>query len=150
MPLIALPDDLPTQAGAFVTLASRPTEELRGCIGTLEPTRPTLCEEIAYNALAAAMCDPRFPPVRAEELDRLKIKVDVLLPPETVTNLAELDPRRYGIVVIQGTARGLLLPDLPEVNDVNTQLAIAMQKGGIQPHLPMTIKRFGVMRFAEP
>lgn len=148
--MIPLPHDLPSQAGAFVSLFVRATEELRGCIGTLEPTHSTLREEIAFNAVAAATRDPRFPPVHADELCLLKIKVDVLLPPEPVTDLAELDPRRYGVVVIQGAARGLLLPDLPDVNDVNTQLAIAMQKGGIQPHLPMTIKRFSVLRFAEP
>lgn len=149
VPDIALPPDLPARAGAFVSLHKRDTDELRGCVGTVEPTQATLAEEIAMNALAAALRDPRFVPVHPSELPNLRIKVDVLSPPERVASLDDLDPRRYGVIVQQGLLRGLLLPDLPGVDDVETQVAIAMQKAGIRPGTPVDLYRFEVLRFSE-
>ena len=62
----------------------------------------TLAEEIVDNAIEAAVHDPRFPPLTADELDDLDIKVDVLHEPERVSSLDELDPRRYGVIVSSG------------------------------------------------
>lgn len=149
VPDIELPPDLPPRAGAFVSLHRRDTDELRGCVGTVEPTQASLAEEIAMNALAAALRDPRFVPVHPSELPNLRIKVDVLSPPERITSLDQLDPRRYGVIVQQGLLRGLLLPDLPGVDDVETQIAIAMQKAGIRPGTPVDLYRFEVLRFSE-
>ncbi|MDH7571716.1 MAG: AmmeMemoRadiSam system protein A, partial [Armatimonadota bacterium] len=104
-----LPDWLATPAAAFVSLHG--PRGLRGCIGTIEPVCPSLAEEVIRNAIAAATRDPRFPPVRPDELDTLEISVDVLNPPEPVASLADFDPRRYGMIVQAGAHRGLLLPD---------------------------------------
>ncbi len=139
---------LPEQAGVFVSLHDR-EGHLRGCVGTFLPTRPSLWEEIAVNAVAAATQDPRFPPVRPEELADLRIKVDILTPPEPVTSPDELDPKRYGVLVTDGERRGLLLPDIPGVESVAQQLAIARQKAGIEPDAPVEIFRFAVRRFEE-
>ena len=81
---------LPPRAGAFVSLHI--DGMLRGCIGTIGPTQPTLAEEIVHNAVQAATADPRFPPVGPDELDDLEIKVDVLHPAERIETLEELDP----------------------------------------------------------
>ena len=71
------------QAASFVTLTER--GQLRGCIGTIEPGKDTLAEEIIANAINAATRDPRFSPVSAEELSQLRYSVDVLSAPEPAT-----------------------------------------------------------------
>jgi len=122
--------------------------ELRGCIGTLTPSEPSLGHEIARNAYAAAFHDPRFPPVGARELDGLVYSVDVLRPSEPCTR-ADLEPRAWGVIVSAGTRRGVLLPDLAGVDTVERQLAIALHKAGIDPRESYTLERFAVSRFGE-
>ena len=137
-------DEYPQQAGAFVSLHRGGM--LRGCIGTIAPTRASLAEEVAANAISAATQDPRFPTLTAAELDDLDVKVDVLHPPESCS-LDDLDPAHYGVIVTSGWRRGLLLPDLDGVDDVAGQVAIAMQKGGIQPGDRCEFERFRVDRY---
>lgn len=147
--LQSLPKDLPAQltgeaAGAFVSLHK--DGRLRGCIGTIAPTEETLAREIVQNAVSAGTRDPRFPPVQADELDRLEYSVDVLGRPEPVESLDQLDPKTYGVIVSYGRKRGLLLPDLDGVDRVEDQVAIARRKGGIREEDPYTLQRFRVVR----
>jgi uncharacterized protein len=101
----------PRATGAFVTIKKK--GELRGCLGTLECKRP-LAEEVARLAASTSHEDPRFEPVRPSELADLEYEVSVLGP------LEPIDPRapdaivigRHGLVVEQGTRRGLLLPQV--------------------------------------
>lgn len=103
----------PTEAlrearGAFVTLHRE--ERLRGCIGHIEALRP-LYETVCECALAAALRDPRFPPVTAEELAGLCIEISVL------SEFIDIDPDQvevgsHGLLVSQGPRRGLLLPQV--------------------------------------
>jgi AmmeMemoRadiSam system protein A len=137
-------ESLPERAGAFVSLHCG--GELRGCIGTISPVCDTLADEIARNAVEAAARDPRFPPVCAEELGDLDIKVDVLHEPEPISSVAELDPAVYGVIVTSGWRRGLLLPDLEGVDTAEQQVAIAMRKAGIAPGEPVGLERFKVDR----
>ncbi|HHE47922.1 MAG TPA: AmmeMemoRadiSam system protein A [Candidatus Acetothermia bacterium] len=142
-----LPPELRSRrAGAFVSL--KKGGELRGCIGTFLPTEDNLAEEIIQNAIRAATQDPRFPPVRPEELPQLSVSVDVLSPPEPATT-SDLDPKRYGVIVESGWRRGLLLPDLPGVDTVEEQLRIAKLKAGLSPDEPCRILRFSVERHIE-
>lgn len=145
-PRVPVIDDpsLPERAGVFVSLHRG--GELRGCIGTIMPTKATLAEEVAANAVQAASYDPRFPPVTADELVDLDVKVDVLHPPESCS-IDELDPSTYGVIVSNGLRRGLLLPDLEGVDDVATQVAIAMRKAGITSLDGCRIERFRVDRY---
>lgn len=147
--LTSLPEDLPTemttqQAGAFVSLHKN--GQLRGCIGTIAPTCENLAWEIVQNAISACSRDPRFSPVRPNELDELEYSVDVLGAPEPVDSPAALDPKTYGVIVSCGGRRGLLLPDLDGVDSVEAQLSIALQKGGIRENEPYKIERFKVVR----
>ncbi|WP_417044542.1 AmmeMemoRadiSam system protein A [Dysosmobacter sp.] len=147
--LDSLPDALPRElteqaAGAFVSLHMG--GRLRGCIGTIGPTQENLAWEIIRNAVSAGTRDPRFPAVRAEELDELEYSVDVLGQPESVDALDQLDPRQYGVIVSFGHQRGLLLPDLDGVDTVEQQIDIARQKGGIRATDPYTLQRFKVVR----
>jgi AmmeMemoRadiSam system protein A len=136
--------DYPSRAGVFVSLHREGS--LRGCIGTIASTCSTLAEEVARNAVQAAMQDPRFTALRPDELADLEIKVDVLHAPEDC-ELADLDPSRYGVIVSSGGRRGLLLPDLEGVDDVRAQVAIALQKAGIAPDSPCSLQRFRVDRY---
>lgn len=144
----ALGEDVPERAGCFVSIHTKDTGDLRGCIGTIEPVQDTLAEEIIANAISASTRDPRFPAISRNELDNLSINVDVLFPPEPST-LDEMDPKRYGIIVTQGYKRGLLLPDLEGVDTVDQQYRIACMKAGIDPNdsmMPIEIERFEVIR----
>ena len=137
----------PLSAGVFVTLTR--DGELRGCIGRTSPACTRLFEEIVQMGIAAATQDPRMQPVRQDELPFLDIEVSVLQPPEPCT-LGELDPRVYGVIVACGRRRGLLLPDLDGVDDVDHQVAIARQKGRIGSDEPVTLSRFTVHKTARP
>jgi AmmeMemoRadiSam system protein A len=140
-----LTPEMQKRAGVFVSLKKR--GQLRGCIGTIEPMEENVAEEIIRNAIASATRDPRFPPVRPEELDDLDISVDVLTTPEPVKGIENLDPRRYGVIVECGWRRGLLLPDLEGVDTVEYQIEICRQKAGIGPHEPVQLYRFEVIRY---
>ena len=117
--------------------------------GTIVPAYENLLREIMHNAVAAATEDPRFPPVRQEELEGLVISVDVLSEPETVSSIDELDPKRYGVIVAKGHSRGVLLPDLEGVDTPQEQLSIAAQKAGIRSLEGATVYRFTVERYEE-
>ena len=132
------------RAGVFVSIHKE--GKLRGCIGTFLPTKGNIALEIISNAVSASTRDPRFDPVRPEELKWLEINVDVLSAPEKISGRDELDVRKYGVIVSCGSRRGLLLPDLDGVDTVDEQVRIAMKKGGIRENEPYTLERFEVVR----
>ncbi|MFR4992852.1 MAG: AmmeMemoRadiSam system protein A, partial [Turicibacter sp.] len=132
--------------GVFVSL--KKDGQLRGCIGTIFPTTDCVASEIIRNAIAAATEDPRFIPVRFEELKQIQISVDVLMTP-TSASIEELDPKRYGVIVSKGMRKGVLLPNLEGVESVDDQLAIACQKAGINPDGDFDIEKFEVIRYKE-
>jgi len=140
-----LSPEMRAEAGVFVSLKRH--GQLRGCIGTSEPIQSNVAEEIIQNAISAAVRDPRFDPVRPDELADLEYSVDVLTHPEPVKSKAELDPKKYGLIVQCGYRRGLLLPDLAGVKDVQTQIDICLQKGGISSAEPLKLFRFKVNRY---
>ena len=147
--VITPPDELTPEmeetAGVFVSLHKM--DELRGCIGTFEPTTENVAEEIINNAISSATRDPRFPAVAPEELGQLSYSVDVLTTPEPVASKKQLDPKKYGVIVERGFQRGLLLPDLEGVDSVDYQINICRQKAGIGPGEPVNLYRFEVKRY---
>jgi AmmeMemoRadiSam system protein A/AmmeMemoRadiSam system protein B len=138
------------RAACFVSIKTL-AGDLRGCIGTIEPIKESLEEELIANAVNAATRDPRFPPVSPAELANLRYSVDVLSEPETA-RFEELDPKIYGVIVEDenGTRRGLLLPDIEGVETVEQQVEIATRKAGIKPGAPLKLFRFRAERFREP
>ena len=144
MPDWAAPEMKNDRAGVFVSIHE--DGRLRGCIGTFLPTRENIAREIISNAVSASTRDPRFDPIGPEELQRLEINVDVLSAPERIESKAELDVKRYGVIVSCGSRRGLLLPDLDGVDTVDEQVSIAMRKGGIREGEKITLERFEVIR----
>ncbi|MDF2905669.1 MAG: hypothetical protein K0R34_990 [Herbinix sp.] len=144
-----LPDGLPEEmtnrkAGVFVSLKKHGS--LRGCIGTISPVTDSIAEEILRNAVSAAAEDPRFAPVREDELDELIYSVDVLSPAEPIHSIEELDVKRYGVIVTSGRKRGLLLPNLEGVDTIEQQVEIARKKAGIYDNEKATLERFEVVR----
>jgi AmmeMemoRadiSam system protein A len=133
----------PPQA-CFVSL--KKGGRLRGCIGSLTPAHPSREGEIVANAVASSQRDPRFPPVREEELDLLQVSIDLLSVPEDIPSAAYLDPGRYGVIVRSGSRSGVLLPDLPGVDTAARQIAICRDKADIPPDAPVTLQRFTVER----
>ena len=133
------------RAGVFVSIHK--LGQLRGCIGTFEPQRDNVAEEIMANAISSATRDPRFLPISPSELDQLSYSVDVLTMPEPIASKDQLDHKRYGVIVEAGMRRGLLLPDLEGVDSVDYQIDICRQKAGIMPDEPVKLYRFEVKRY---
>ena len=122
-------DHLAQCRGAFTTLHLR--GKLRGCIGYVFPTSP-LYRTVAETARAAALDDPRFHPVAAEEVTALKVEISVLSPLRPIAP-EEIVIGKHGLVVSQGSRRGLLLPQVPvEWNwEAQTFLAQTCLKAGL-------------------
>ena len=148
--VLKIPENLPAElchqkSGVFVSIHEH--GQLRGCIGTISPTRPSIASEIIHNAISACSRDPRFDLIRAEELPYLSISVDVLGTPERIASKAELSVKKYGVICSSGDRRGLLLPDLEGVDTPDQQIAIACRKAGIDPeHDSVALERFEVVR----
>ena len=140
-----LTPEMTVKAGVFVSLKKK--GNLRGCIGTFMPCTENVAQEIIRNAISAATQDTRFEPVTKDELDELEYSVDVLSPPEKVSDVSELDPKQYGVIVVHGPRKGLLLPDLDGVDSVEEQLRIAKMKAWINPDEKAEIFRFKVSRY---
>jgi hypothetical protein len=102
---------------------------LRGCIGTIEPIKQTLAEELIANAINAATRDPRFDPVCDKRTPGLRYSVDVWQHRSRL-RFADLDPKFYGVIVEDetGKLRGLLLPDIAEWTTATKQVEIASRK----------------------
>src|ERR1044071_2191128 len=120
-------------SACFVCIKTR-ARELRGCIGTVEPEHATLAAEVIANAVKAATRDPRFRPVSGEELSSLLYSVDVLGSLEPA-RFEDLNPSAFGVVVADrsGSRRGLLLPDIENIQTADQQVCVAARKAGIKP-----------------
>lgn len=140
-----LPEGLFDRAGAFVSLHKG--ENLRGCIGTFLPIQNSIASEIIHNAVSAATRDPRFLPVSLDEMPDIDISVDILGEPEAVASPDELDPKKYGVIVMSHAQTGLLLPDLEGVDTVQQQIDIAKAKAGIPQQVRPDLYRFTVTRY---
>jgi AmmeMemoRadiSam system protein A/AmmeMemoRadiSam system protein B len=140
---------LSIRAPCFVSIKTH-TGDLRGCIGTIEPVKENLAEELIANAINAATRDPRFDPVSEDELKDLRYSVDILAAAEPAT-VEDLNPKVYGVIVEDetGRLRGLLLPDIAGVESPSQQVEIAARKAGIPHGTPLKISRFRVDRFSE-
>jgi len=130
-----LPPLLQAPGAAFVTL--KKNGNLRGCIGSPVAWRP-LGEDIADNAIKAAIRDPRFPPLTEPELDGLELSISILTPPEPMSFrdeadlLAQLRPHLDGLIIEDGNHRALFLPSVWESLPIKTEfLGHLKQKAGL-------------------
>lgn len=155
-----LPAELKKLAACFVSLHNKNDNAggknlagrhvLRGCIGTIAPVYKNLGGEIIANSISAAENDPRFSPIKLEDLKNLKISVDVLETPEPIKSKKELDPKKYGVIVKSADGgSGLLLPNLDGIDTIQKQIDIACQKAGIDPQMEIFLYRFKSTRYIE-
>lgn len=140
-----LSEKMEEQKGVFVSI--KKNNQLRGCIGTISATQENVASEIINNAISACARDPRFPPVREDELEQLKISVDIIGKKEPVASIDQLDPQKYGVIVKRGNQKGLLLPDLEGINTAQEQVEIARRKAGISVGTEIDLFRFKVERY---
>jgi len=136
----AAPPAFSKESGVFVTLNSYPGKNLRGCIGYPEPIM-ALGRALSDVAVAAALRDPRFPPVRLEEMESIVIDVTLLTPPEDIRFSDEEDLVRQvkigrdGLIAKKGFYSGLLLPQVPVEYDWSVEefLSHTCMKAGLHP-----------------
>jgi AmmeMemoRadiSam system protein A len=140
-----LSPEMNEKAGVFVCI--KKNGQLRGCIGTFSPSYACVAIETIKNAISAATKDPRFHPVQEDELEGLEYCVDILSPPEKAKDLKELDPNKYGIILVCGNRKGLLLPDIEGVDTVDEQIRITRLKACILPEEEAEVYRFEVKRY---
>lgn len=128
MPQIS--DRLKEKGGAFVTIKEH--GNLRGCIGFILAVKP-LYEAVIEAAQSAATQDPRFPPLRPDELNKIEIEVSALTAPVLVKDIKEIKIGRDGLIIKRGPYQGLLLPQVATENDWNLKefLAHTCLKAGL-------------------
>lgn len=144
-------------AATFTTL--KLDGQLRGCCGMLEAVRP-LGEDVAYTAFQAAFRDTRFDPLRRDELDRVRLDVSVLSPPEPMTVLDEADlfeqlvPGEDGLVIVEGASRATFLPkvweSLPDPRQFVTALKTKCGLPGDYWSEQLRFFRYATTSYAEP
>lgn len=117
-PLLDVPQTFKEKYGVFVTLTKGKESDLRGCIGYPEPLMP-LIDALRDSAISAASRDPRFPPVKPEELKDISVEVSLLTPPVEIHVKSQRDLVKQikcgvdGLIIQRGWAKGLLLPQVP-------------------------------------
>jgi AmmeMemoRadiSam system protein A len=148
--------ELERLGATFVTL--RMSDDLRGCIGTLEPVR-NLRHDVQENARRAAFSDPRFPPLSQAELDAVDVEVSLLGASETMIFddedhlIAQLRPGVDGLILSYGLRRGTFLPQvwesLPEPQGFLRELK---RKAGLPHdfwHRNLEVARYTVEKWTE-
>ena len=147
---IEVPENLPEEfydvkRGVFVTIYTKHSEKkLRGCVGTFLPTKENVAQETIDNAISAAVHDHRFNPILKNELANLVYEVSLLNPPEQINLAADLDAKKYGVIVKSTDGKtGLLLPNIKGVETSEHQISIACQKAGID----LKIEKIELYRF---
>jgi AmmeMemoRadiSam system protein A len=140
-------------AGAFVTLRTK-RGDLRGCIGSIRAIEP-LYRAVVSSAISAAFHDPRFFPVRADEMSRLELEISVMGPIEQVRDVEEIEVGRDGLIISQGRYAGLLLPQVATEYgwDRQTFLDQTCIKAGLEPGVwrseQTRIEKFAAEVFGE-
>ncbi|MCE1181620.1 MAG: AmmeMemoRadiSam system protein A [Rhodocyclales bacterium] len=148
--------ELQKSGASFVTLTQN--GQLRGCIGSLQAWRP-LAQDVQQNALAAALRDPRFKPLTAEELARTRVEVSLLTAPEPMQFSSEADllgqlrPGVDGIIFSAGPHRATFLPQVWEqLPTPQAFMAQLKRKAGLAADYwgdEVRIERYGVQKWKE-
>jgi AmmeMemoRadiSam system protein A len=142
--------ELDDEKGVFVTL--RKNGEVRGCIGTLKEDK--LWIQVQKYAVFSAFNDPRFPPLRKDELPQIKIEISVIENIEDVKDVSEIKLGEHGIILDMGGKGGVLLPEVAIEHNVKTPedfLDMLCKKIGVQKGLwkKGKIKKFKTKKISE-
>ena len=145
-------EELRRPAGAFVTLTKH--DDLRGCIGSIQPVAP-LYRAVSDSAINAAFRDPRFYPLAKDEYPEIAIEISVMGPIEPVTSNEDIKVGRDGLIVSRGRNAGLLLPQVATDHGWNRDdfLRQTCVKAGLSPDSwrspDCRIERFSAEVFSE-
>ena len=123
--------ELKQPAGCFVTLWKR--NALRGCIGVMAAEKP-LAEQMPRMVVSAASRDPRFQPVRVEELGDIRMELSILSSMEAISSYHEVEVGRHGVSVEWGNRSGVFLPEVATEMKWNAETfvkACLVEKAGI-------------------
>ncbi len=153
----SLTQALREQGSSFVTLTIH--GELRGCIGALEAYQP-LVEDVREHAIAAALNDPRFPPLTHKELSRIQIEVSRLTSPQELEYsdsddlLKKLRPHVDGVILKHGHRRATFLPQVwekvPDTVEFLEQLCYKMgERGNLWRETKLQVYVYQVEEFQE-
>jgi len=125
--------------GVFVTLHTYPSYDLRGCIGIPQPVMSL--QDAIINSAKSVTYDPRFLPLRVDELEKIIVEITILTPPEIINvddskkYLSNIKIGQDGLIVEQGYFKGLLLPQVPIEQEWNVEefLSNTCMKAGLSP-----------------
>ncbi len=98
-----------TDGAVFVTIKEKGS--LRGCIGHIQAVMP-LYQSIIKNAVAACSSDPRFPPMKKEELNDMDVEISILSPFASLKDVKDIQVGKHGLYIMKGMQSGLLLPQV--------------------------------------
>jgi len=136
--------------GVFVTLHKH--EDLRGCIGYIDPIS-TCMEAVRENTISACSRDPRFSPVKSDELKDISIEISVLTPPVSIDSWKDIELGKHGIILQKGAYKSVFLPQVaPEQGwDIETTLMYLALKAGLSAEqwLDASYKVFEAQVFSE-
>ncbi|HPN83850.1 MAG TPA: AmmeMemoRadiSam system protein A [Victivallales bacterium] len=120
-----------SKMSCFVTLHGR-DGNLRGCIGNIQAFEP-LVDNVKANALNSAFRDPRFRPLKEDELDSINIEISVLTPPVPIKDYKEIEVGRHGIILQKGSRSSVFLPQVATEQgwDLETTLCHLSMKAGM-------------------
>ncbi len=131
--IAGFPAKMHETGSCFVTLHTKASNALRGCIGNIEAFEP-LVDNVQHNAVNAAFDDPRFPPVGAvDELEGLRVEISILTPPEKIPSYDKFIVGEHGIILRNGFKGAVFLPQVaPEQGwDRETTLTHLCWKAGL-------------------
>jgi len=122
--------NLQSEGGAFVTLTK--DGDLRGCIGYITAQKP-LYQTVGEVAVLAATEDPRFFPLKEDELPNVLIEVSILSVPEELKNYNDIIIGKHGLILDEPEGRGLLLPQVATEHNMDRDefLTAVCQKAGL-------------------
>ena len=129
--------------GVFVTIKN--SGKLRGCIGTINPSKDLA--DTLISCTISACNDPRMKPINKEEFPNLSYEVSLINPVERLEKNERTNPEKEGIVVKESGKVGVLLPGLNNVNSFEKQLKIAKRKAGIKPKENCKIYKFTTQKY---
>lgn len=98
-----------SDGAVFVTIKKNGL--LRGCIGHVRPIMP-LYQSVISNAISACSSDPRFEPLKPEELNNISVEISILSPLKKINDINEIEIGKHGLVIKKGMYGGLLLPQV--------------------------------------
>jgi len=123
---------LKEKRGVFVTLHAQGS--LRGCIGYTMPVAE-LYQAVSKMAIESATADPRFPPVRPEELTEIEIEISVLTVPKKIKSIDEIELGKDGVIIKGKRGQGLFLPQVATETGWNKEeflSHLARDKAGLE------------------